>query len=420
MVDRTRRDSGEEFATGEPFHLVRLLGSGGFAHTYLAQVLDPALVREFGREEVALKIPLDRKKQLALKREIEINAPFHLRLKRIGSQNLVSYLGFDVFRGQIVMVMEYVPGGSLRQRIGEIPRRASAPSAPVPVDEAVELATGILSGLHVIHQARILHRDIKPENVLLDGRTPKIADFGISRVLSSNELASTTTGTVPYMSPELLDGKGASYPTDIWSVGVTFYEMLVGQLPFGWRDTAPGALLDLIREADPKPPSMLADIPDELERVVLRALEKDPKRRYANAGEMLEALAQFEQASDDPAEQEIARVRAMLESGEPLDAVETELRAFVERFPDSPRGYQLLGEFHNRRQAYSEAIKAFQAGIDREPTDAMLHWSLALAYQKRGKREEAINALERAIDAGLEESLKRHAMRLLRVLKGAA
>lgn len=419
MLDQSGHGSGQEFPVDEPFRLIRLLGSGGFAHTYLARVVDQALVREFGREEVALKIPLDRRKQLALKREIEINAPFHLRLKQIGSRNLVSYLGFDVFRGQIVMVMEYVTGGSLRQRIGDIPRQAGAPNPPVPVDEAVEIAMGILTGLSVIHQAKILHRDMKPENILLDDRTPKIADFGISRILSSNELASTTTGTVPYMSPELLDGRGCSYPTDVWSVGVTVYEMLVGRLPFGSCDTAYGALLDLIRDADPTPPSRLADVPVGVERVVLRALEKDPSRRYANASEMLQALAQFQQRSDEPSGEEIARVRAMLESGGGLDAVEAELRALVDRFPDSARGYQLLGELHNRRQAYSEAIKAFQAGIERDPDDGLLHWSLALAYQKRGRRTEAGDALERAIEAGLEESLKRHAMRLLRLLKGA-
>src|SRR6185295_17677035 len=101
-----------------------------------------------------------------------------------------------VFRNQIVMAMEYISGGSLRNVIG-IDKKQKR----LPVEDAVRIAIGVLDGLAVIHREHVFHRDIKPENILMDGKTPKIADLGISRMLGTNELASTTTGTLYYMSP---------------------------------------------------------------------------------------------------------------------------------------------------------------------------------------------------------------------------
>jgi serine/threonine protein kinase len=404
-------------AEDEPFELLDFLGSGAFAQTWRARVVDPELAEEYGVSEVALKIPLNRQKQRSLRDEIELNAGLYARLSRIASPNLVRYLGFEAFQAKIVMAMEFVPGQTLRRRVGKIPGPTRR-NKPMGVDEAVRMTVGILTGLDLIHREHILHRDIKPENILLDGDTPKIADLGISRMLASDELASTTAGTIYYMSPEIL-GEGASYPSDIWSVGVTLYEMLTGGLPFGDGTTPVGTLFDLIRSGAPTPPhDLCSDVPAQLDRIVLRALEKDPRERFQAAAAMLQALQELERPADDLVDEQIAQVRAMIESGGAPQAILDRLREVIEEFPESPKGYQLLGQFHNRCNSYADAVKAFQAGIKRNPKDAMLHWDLALAYQKQpGNAAKARDALHRAIELGLDESLQRHAVRLLRVLE---
>ena len=182
----------------EPFELLELLGTGGFAHTYRARVIDEDLASDYGTDIVAIKIPLNAKKGKILHHELELNAGIYLRIKNLDLTNIVRYLGFEIFRGQIVMAMEFVPQGSLRKLLGG-PRKLK----PLPTDQAVNIAIGTLNGLSVIHRERVFHRDIKPENILMCGDTPKIADLGISRMLASNELASSTAGTIYYMSPEI-------------------------------------------------------------------------------------------------------------------------------------------------------------------------------------------------------------------------
>src|SRR6185503_5308369 len=130
----------------EPFELLEQLGRGGFACTYLARVTDPELRAEFDQEIVALKVPLGRKEERVLRKEMELNAGLHMRLKHLRSPNIVRYLGFEVFRGRMVMVMEYVPEGSLRGRLGRIGKQQR-----IPPDEARAIAIGTLRGLALVH-----------------------------------------------------------------------------------------------------------------------------------------------------------------------------------------------------------------------------------------------------------------------------
>jgi len=401
-------------ASDEPFELIEHLGTGGFAHTYKARVLDEDLREDFGAEEVALKIPLNRKKERVLRRELEMNASLHLRLKDLQSLNLVRYLGFAVFRGQIVMAMEYVGQGSLRRVLGEIGRQKR-----LPIEEAVRIAEGVLSGLTVIHREHVFHRDIKPENLLMDGRTPKIADLGISRMLESNELASTTTGTIYYMSPEILSEEGASFTSDIWSLGVTLYEMLTGKLPFGGPGTPIGTMTDLIRRAhEVAACEVCSDVPTALSDIIACALHKRPAERYASAEEMGEALRRFREKSENRLEKEMAAIRASMGGAEQASDMEAKLRGLVAKYPRDPRVYQYLGEFYNRCERHAEAIAAFKKGIEFNASNALLHWDLALAYQRVGQRADAACSLEKAMSLGLDASLQRHAATLLKVLRG--
>lgn len=419
MSDNTRMVAGnKEYPQGggtEAFELLQHLGSGGFAHTFSARVLDADLIEEFQTDIVALKIPINKKKGIQLKKEITLNGAVYLQLKQLQGKNLVRCLGFESFRDQVVMVMEHVVGGSLRDKIGGIDHQK-----PLPYTDALEIIKGVLTGLQVIHEARVFHRDIKPENILMDGAIPKIADLGISRMLDSNELASTTSGTIPYMSPEILGAEGASFPSDIWSVGVTFYEMLTGRLPFGGGNTPIGTMVNLILTKCPASPSALdASIPRPINDVVLKALCKEPGGRFCSAAEMLATLENLKAAKTTQVKSDLASIRELLQSNEKLSVVEARMRDLVRQYPEEGEVYQLLGEFLNRCERFDDAIQTFKKGLRHVAENPMLRWDLALAYQKIGNPQAAVSNLEKALSLGLDPSLQRHARMLLKALRGS-
>ena len=396
----------------EPFERLGELGTGGFATTWKARVLDEELIEEWGTDVVALKIP-HKDKERVLHKELEMNALLHMRLKDLQAANLVRYLGFCVYQGRIVMAMQYVSGGSLRDHIGPIGRQK-----PLPLEEAVDIAEAVLCGLEAIHREHIFHRDIKPENILLDGRIPKIADLGISRMLDSKELASTTTGTLFYMSPEILSQEGASFTADLWSLAVTLYEMVTGRLPLGGLGIPLGAMVNIILNAEITPPrEHRPEIPEELESIILRALRREPADRFGSADEMMQHLRAWREGESDSVDAELEAARALLSSMEPAPDAEDKLKDLLDRFPDEPKAFQYLGEYYNRCQRYGDAIVIFEQGLSRVPDSALLHWDLALAYQKKGQKEEARRNIEQAMSLGLDASLQRHAAMMLKILQ---
>jgi len=400
----------------ESFELLKCLGAGGFATAHKARVLRDDLVSQYGTDIVAVKIPLDEKKERALIREIELSAAIHLRLKELRARNLVRYLGFLSFDGRIVMVMEYVAGGSLRKRLGRIGRQKA-----LPIEQAIQITMGTLAGLDVVHRAHVVHRDIKPENILMKGDTPRLTDLGISRMLASNEMASTTTGTIYYMSPEILSREGGSFVTDIWSLGVVLYEMLTGRLPFGGPDTPLGAMVDLIRASQYTPPSEVrSEISPALEKIIAHMLTKDVGDRYGSAQEVLQDLTRFTSGQDDELAEKLATLGAMAVDLEydQGDKVVAQLRALAKEHPDDWRIHQQLGELYNRQRLFSRAIQAFKRGLRCNGDNAMLYWDLALAYQQMKNHDKAVACLKKAISLGLDASYRQHAETLLKVLKG--
>jgi tetratricopeptide (TPR) repeat protein len=273
--------------------------------------------------------------------------------------------------------------------------------------------------LIAIHGERVLHRDIKPENILMDGQTPKIADLGIARLLSTNELASTTSGTLHYMSPEILGIEGASFTSDIWSLGVTLYEMLAGRLPFGSKGTPLKEMINLIcGTADPVPVCDLRpEIPPGLAAIVARTLQKNSRERFQSAREMREAIERFESGAEDEIEGEMRAAREMLRDLQQVGLVEDKLLGLAARYPQNARVYQHLGEFYNRYQRYEDGVRAFQQGLELDPANALLHWDLALAFQRMGRRREALASLEKALSLPLGAGLRRHAEVLLKALR---
>jgi predicted Zn-dependent protease len=267
-----------------------------------------------------------------------------------------------------------------------------------------------------MHEAHIFHRDIKPENILMDGDTPKIIDLGIARMLGSHEQASTTRGTLYYMSPEILFDDGASFPSDIWSVGITVYEMTTGKLPFYHKSN--GKTIDAIRNGKfTLPHEIRPEIPKGLSNIIKRALAKDINQRYQSSQQMLHDLVSLEKGDSSVIEKELAEVNKYRNSLEKAAMVESKLRAIMAKYPNEPRAYQYLGEFLSHGMRCAEAITVFKHGLERDTENAILHWDLAMAYLKVNKPKEVASCLEKAMSLDLDEIRKRHSATLLKRLR---
>lgn len=234
------------------YTLIEKLGWGGFGEVWLAENAD---------EYFAVKLP--HKDQVDWK---AITQEIGLWVLCGKHKNVLPLVGARNFNGQIAIISEYAPDGSLEDLLREKGR--------LSVEEAVEITIGILEGLAHLHESGIIHRDLKPANILLDGKTPRLTDFGISRIISADSLSETVSGTWAYMAPECFDGK-RNIQTDIWSVGVIFYRMLSGNLPFPQKEQT--ALIGSIIMSAPK--RLPNEILPFISRMAAKMLSKNPSDR---------------------------------------------------------------------------------------------------------------------------------------------
>jgi serine/threonine protein kinase len=396
----------------ENFRLEQHLGTGGFAQTWRAKVLCEELVDEFGLEEVALKIPLTKQKQRTLKRELELNASLwrHIR-DELASANVVRYIGFDWFQGSTVIAFEFMPDGNLRKRMGSAMRRRR-----IEAREAARLTAEVLRGLAIIHGERILHRDIKPENILFFGDVPKVADLGIGRMLRANELASSVAGTTPYMSPEILDHEG-ELSSDIWSIGVMFYEMLTPQLPFGDDNTHIGTLVDHIRARSYKPAiEVCADIPPQLSSIIDDIFRAEAAAR-PSAAALRERLLEHSGVGGGELDREMNSIREMMVgncSSVEFHQAEGRLTGIIAKMPKYTKAYQYLGELYNLCQRCEEAVAVFRKGLTVAPDDVMLHWDLGHAYLQTARKVKARREFGKVAEMASDAAMRRHAEVLMK------
>ncbi len=204
----------------------------------------------------------------------------------------------DDDRSKVYMVMEWVDGRLLRQILNE--------TGKLPAERAVRIATRILNALDYIHKNGVVHRDLKPENIMVDEQDNiKLIDFGIAANVGSRRLTfaklSQTLGTPDYISPEQVRGKRGDARSDLYAVGVMLYEMLTGKVPF----TGPNAFVIMNDRLlnNPMPPREIdPTITPELQEIIYRAMERDPKQRYASAHEFAWDLEHQDQvgASERP------------------------------------------------------------------------------------------------------------------------
>ncbi|MGI8631219.1 MAG: protein kinase domain-containing protein [Solirubrobacterales bacterium] len=256
------------------YKVAERIGSGGMADVYRAQ--DTVLHRT-----VALKI---------LHSRFAADEDFVERFRREASAaaglqhpNVVGVYDRGGHEGTYYIAMEYVKGPTLKQHIVD---------GTLTVERAVGLVQQILAGAAFAHRRGVIHRDLKPQNVIVDaeGRA-QVTDFGIARAGASDiTQTGSVLGTAHYLSPEQAQGQPTEEPSDVYSVGVILYEALTGRLPFE-GDSAVAVALKQVSE-EPVPPSEIEpSVPPALDPVVLRALAKDPERRFQTAREFSDALA---------------------------------------------------------------------------------------------------------------------------------
>ena len=262
----------------------RELGRGGMGAVYLAE--QPGLGREVAIKELILSAVAD---PVALKRfmqEAQVMA-------RTSHPNLVQVHDLEQIGDANYIVLEFVRGKSLRDLINQ---------GTLPLPHTFAVMHGVLQALDYAHRRAIVHRDMKPENVLLSEEGDvKVADFGIARLMDDSGAGSTATktgttvGTPQYMSPEQVASSKVDGRSDLYSAGIMFYELVVGQPPFTSSDAdGPFTLMAKHVQAPPKPPSVHRPGLDMgLEEVILKALSKRPEDRYQNGQEFDDAMCRI-------------------------------------------------------------------------------------------------------------------------------
>ncbi|MBC8780840.1 MULTISPECIES: Stk1 family PASTA domain-containing Ser/Thr kinase [Staphylococcus] len=260
----------------ERYKVIDKLGGGGMSIVYLAE--DTILNRKVAIK--AISIP-PREKEETLKRfEREVH-----NSSQLSHENIVSMIDVDEEDECFYLVMEYIEGPTLAEYIHS--------HGSLSVETAIKFTEQILSGIKHAHDMRIVHRDIKPQNVLIDkNKTLKIFDFGIAKALSETSLTQTNhvLGTVQYLSPEQAKGESTDEGTDIYSIGIVLYEMLVGEPPFN-GETAVSIAIKHIQDSIPNiTTDKREEVPHALSNVVLRATEKDKHNRYHTVQEMCDDL----------------------------------------------------------------------------------------------------------------------------------
>lgn len=269
------------------YQIVENLGRGGMAEVYKAyqETLD---------RYVAIKVMhsfLADEKGFLGRFQREARA-----MAALNHPNIVGVYDFDVYEGMYYIVMEFVSGGTLKDRIEDLASKGEA----LPLDAATRVVLEVADALAYAHGRGMVHRDIKPGNIMLtdDGRAV-LTDFGIAKILSGPTFTATgaMVGTPAYMSPEQGLGKAGDERSDLYALGVLFYQMATGRLPYD-ADTPLAVILKHVNEPIPTPTELNETIPSPVQDVIIKAMAKEPDDRYQSANELIVDLKAAAEASD--------------------------------------------------------------------------------------------------------------------------
>ncbi|MEW5942178.1 MAG: protein kinase, partial [Chloroflexota bacterium] len=307
------------------YHILEQLGEGGMATVYKAY--DTKLERD-----VAVKIiRTDMFGPTVIERMLKRFEREAKVLGRLSHPNIVKVMDYGEHEGSPFIVMEYLPGGALKQKMR---------NERMPWREATRLLVPIARALAYAHEHGMIHRDVKPSNVLIaQTGEPMLTDFGIAKILDTEgtgELTGTNTaiGTPDYMAPEQITSKNVDARADVYALGIVYYEMVTGRRPFV-ADTPMAVLFKQASEPLPRPTSIQPDLPESVERILIKALAKNPDDRYetmtlfANALENLVSTSGSrptsvrvaparKEAAPAPVERTVAETRTMPEAVAPV------------------------------------------------------------------------------------------------------
>lgn len=256
------------------YQVISLVASGGMASVYLAN--DQVLERKVALKVIHPHLAQDKSFVAKFQREAKMAA-------QLSHPNLVNVFDQGADGNVIFLVMEYVPGITLRDAMNDF--------GALDANKALEIIEPLTEGLAAAHSAGILHRDLKPENVFLsDGGKVKLGDFGLAREISEHTQTGSVVGTVAYLSPELVLRGQADARSDVYSLGVMIFEMLTGRQPYQGEQAVQVAYQHA-NENIPAPSSLKKDIPELLDEIVLWATARNPSDRPASAVALLPVIA---------------------------------------------------------------------------------------------------------------------------------
>jgi serine/threonine-protein kinase len=257
------------------YEIKKLIGEGGMANVYLGY--DTILERD-----VAIKV---------LRGDLADDEKFVRRFRReaqsaslLNHPNIVQIYDVGEDDGNFYIVMEYIKGQTLKQIIKK--------RGHLSLAETIDIMSQLTDGLSHAHESYIIHRDIKPQNIMvLDDGMVKITDFGIAMAVNASDLTQTNSvmGSVHYLPPEQASGRGSTIKSDIYSLGIVMYEMLMGVMPFR-GETAVEIAMKQLKDPIPSMRKERDDIPQSVENIILKATAKNPKNRYNNVKELYEDL----------------------------------------------------------------------------------------------------------------------------------
>jgi serine/threonine protein kinase len=273
----------EELTTGSTFaaryQIIEEIGKGGMGRVY--KVLDKETNEKIALKLIKPEIASDKKTIERFRNELTT-------ARKIVQKNVCRMYDLNKEKDNYYITMEYVSGGDLKRFI----RRA----APLNTARTISIAKQICEGLEVAHSLGIVHRDLKPSNIMIDDNgNARIMDFGIARTVKGKGITGSgiMIGTPEYMSPEQADVKDVDQRSDIYSLGVILYEMVTGRVPFD-GETPLGVAMKHKSETPKEPRELNPQIPEDLNRLILRCMEKEKEKRYQSAEELCSEMSILE------------------------------------------------------------------------------------------------------------------------------
>jgi serine/threonine protein kinase len=388
------------------YQIIEELGRGGMGILY--KVIDKKIEEKVALKLLRPEIASDKKTIERFQNELKF-------ARKISHRNVCRMYDVSEEEGTQYITMEYISGEDLKSSIRRMEQ--------LTIGKAISIAKQICEGLAEAHRLGVVHRDLKPRNIMIDrDGNARIMDFGIARSMGTKGIteAGVMIGTPEYMSPEQVEGKDIDRRTDIYSLGVILYEMLTGAVPFE-GDTPLNIAMKLKTEIPQEPRKLNAQIPEELNSVILKCMEKDREKRYQSVEDLFAELRRIEKRI--PTTERLFPGRVIpAEKRAPFNLKKILVPALVViavviagiaiwRFIIQPRGtepkpppvppnvedYFKAGHEYWEKKKYSKAVDQFEKILAVEPENLEATISLATILKEQGKIEEAIPEYEKAI-----------------------